>query len=226
MIQIQFDVQVGFDLRQIATEMGVRLVLFEFRLPAFFHLIDVFVDVVERAVFFEQGNGGLFTNARHAGDVIGLVADDGFVIHDLRGQHAKFFEDILILDVILVIAREIHDRTLVDKLQQIAVAGDDLDAESLFVGDVRHRAEHIICLEAFHFEAWNIERIHHLTDSFDLRAQVVGHFFAGGFIFREKFVAEGLADIERHREVFRLFLLEDAEQFARKAINSRCGFAF
>ena len=40
------------------------------------------------------------------------------------------------------------------------------------------------------------------------------------------FIAKGFAHIESHRKIFGLFLFENADQFARKAVNARSGFAF
>ncbi len=85
--------------------------------------------------------------------------------------------------------------------------------------------EHIIGFEAFHLEARDVEGIHHLADALDLRAQVIGHLGACGFVFGENLVAEGLAGIEGHRQVIGFFLLEDAQEFAGKAINARGRFA-
>src|SRR6185295_2143309 len=104
-----------------------------------------------------------------AGDIIGFVADKRLVIYDLLGGHTEFFDHIFIFNIVLVIAREIYDRALVYELQQIAVAGDDLDTESLFGGDARDGTQNIVSLEAFHFKAWNIEGIHHFPYALDLR---------------------------------------------------------
>ena len=56
--------------------------------------------------------------------------------------------------------------------------------------------------------------------------RVLGHLGAGGFIVGENLVPEGLAGVESYGQVIRLFLLENAQQFAGKAVDSRGRFAF
>jgi hypothetical protein len=82
-LKVQADVDIGLDLRQFIAHVGLVFVLLELGLPAVLDLIDVGVDVVESAEFLEQRDGRLFTNAGHARDVIGLVADQRLVIHNL-----------------------------------------------------------------------------------------------------------------------------------------------
>ncbi len=227
LLKVQFDRQVGTDGRQVAAQIGQVAPLFQFGPPAIFHLVEMGIDAVERAELVEQVEGGLFAHARHAGDVVGCVADEGFVIHHLLRADAELAGLYVFgRDVGLVIARHVDGGAFVDELQQVAVAGDDLDSQSLRGREFCHRAEHIVGLVAFHFEARDIERIHHLPNALNLYAQVVGHLFARGFVFGVEFVAEGLAGIERDRQVFGLFLLEDADEFAGKAVCSRGGLAF
>ncbi len=224
--QIQFDLEISFDLRQIAAEIGIGFVGFELGLPAIFDLVDVGINVIERLIFFDELNCRLFTDASHARDIIGLVTDERFVIHDMLGEYAKFFDNVLVGDEIFIVARKIDNGALAHELEQVAVAGDDLDTESLFGGDARHGAEHIVRFKAFHFQARNVERIHHFADAFDLRTQIIGHFFARAFIFREHCVAKSFAYIKSDCQVFGLFVFKDAQQLASEAINSSSGFAF
>ena len=91
---------------------------------------------------------------------------------------------------------------------------------------MRHRTEDIIGFEAFHLKAGDIKGIHQLADAVDLRAQVSRHLGAGGFISRENLIPEGFAGIEGNRQVIRFFLLENADQLARKAVGPRGRLAF
>ena len=223
-LKIQFDLQAGTNLGEITTKIGILPAGFQLGLPAIFNLIHILIDGIQGAKFFEQGNGRLFTHARHAGDVIGFIADEGFVIHHLIGTNAQFTNDILIGDVVLVIAGEVDGGAFIDQLQEVAVAGDDLNAQTLGRHRTRHRAKHIIGFIAFHLKARDVEGVHQLADTFDLRTQVFGHLGARGFIFGEELVAKGLAGIEGDGQVFGFFLLEDAHQLARKAIDARSRF--
>ncbi len=66
--------------------------------------------------------------------------------------------------------------------------------------------------------------IHHLSNAIQLRAQVIGHFFARTFIFGEDVISKGFAHIKSHGDVFGRFLFQNANQFARKAVNSGSRF--
>ena len=61
-----------------------------------------------------------------------------------------------------------------------------------------------------------MEGIDQLADALDLRAQVFGHLGAGAFVLREEVVAEGFAGIKGHRQIFRFFLLEQAQHHTGK----------
>ena len=225
MFKIEFDLEVGFDACQVAAHVGCFLARLKLTAPAILHLFKIFIDGVQCAKLVEQGNCGLFAHTLHAGDVIRGITDDGFVVHDLIGMHTQFFDHVRIGDVGLVITREIDRRAFIDQLQQIPVASDDLHAQTLFSSDLCHRAEHIIGFVTVHFEARNVEHVHHLTDALDLRTQVIGHFFARPFVLREDVITEGFAYIKSHSEVFGLFLLHHADELARKTVNASCRLA-
>ncbi len=137
----------------------------------------------------------------------------------------KFAHHVFGSDEVLVIASQVNDGARVDQLQQVAVSGDDLDAQSLFGCPSRRGPKHIVRFEAFHLQARDVECIHHQADALDLGAQVFGHLGTRGFVFGKDLVAEGLAGVKCHCQVIRLFHLQDAQQFARKTVNSRRRFA-
>ncbi len=177
--QVQLDRDIGVDGRQVAAHIGGVASLLQFRPPAVLHLVEMGIDLIQVPVFFQQPERGLLAHAGHAGDVVGVVPDHGFVIHHLLRADAELAGfHILRGQVGLVVARHVDRRALVHQLQEIAVAGDDLDAQSLRTDLARDGAEHIIRFEAFHFQARDVEGIHHLADARDLQAQVIGHFFA------------------------------------------------
>ncbi len=183
------------------------------------------VDVIQRAVFGQEAFGGLLADARHAGDVVGFIAHNGLVIHHLLGADVQFGDDVFGGDVVAVIPGQVDDDARAHQLEQVPVAGDDLDAESLPGGPVSHRAEHIVGFVAFHFEAGDVEGIHQVADPVDLRGQVLRHFGAGALVGRENFIAKSLAGVEGDGKVIGFFHLEYADQLTGEAVCSGGGFA-
>ena len=137
----------------------------------------------------------------------------------------QFGQHIFSSDVILIITSQIDDNALVDQLEQIAVAGNYFDAQTLPGSPVRGRTEHIIRFKPFHFQARDIERIHNLADALNLQAQIIRHLGAGGFIFRVNFISKSFPGVEGNRQIIRFFLFEDAQQFTDKAVCSGRRFA-
>ena len=130
------------------------------------------VDVVQRPVFCQQAFGCLFANAGHAGNVVRLVPDQGLVIHHLVGPDVEFVHHIIDRDEVLIIARQVDDGAVIDQLEQVAVARDDLYTQTLLGCPDRCGTEHIVGFISLHLEAGDIERIHHLADALHLRAQI------------------------------------------------------
>ncbi len=81
--------RIGVDLRQLTREKSnfffLDQVLFALR---FVHLVDIFVQLFHRAVFFQQLDGGLVADAGHARDVVGRIARKTEVVDDLFRRHA------------------------------------------------------------------------------------------------------------------------------------------
>ena len=140
-LQVKPDRKVGADRRQVAAEGGRVASLLQFRPPAVFHLVEVGVDFVQRLEFGEQAERGLFAHARHAGNVVGRVTDDGFVIHHLLRAHAELAGlHVCGGDEGFVVARHVDGDALIHELQEVAIAGDDLHAQPLRGGLTRNCA--------------------------------------------------------------------------------------
>ena len=185
-VQVEADLQVGYNGRQAAAEVGVVAASRQLLAHAFGQFIQVGIDALQGIVFLQQADGRLFANASHAGDVVGGIADQGLVIHHLVGAHAQVLQHIfgkIIFGIGAALAGQIHQDALVDELQQVTVAGDDLDAKALRGQLVSQAAEHIVGLVAFQLEARDIEGVYKLPDAFHLRAQVIRHLGPRGFIF-------------------------------------------
>ena len=91
-------------------------------------------DAGEVAVRGEQGRGGLLADARDAGQPVGRVAAQGREVGVLARQHAVLRDDGGVGDDLEVAhaARGVDDAHVagvVDELEQVAVAGDDVDRQ-------------------------------------------------------------------------------------------------
>ena len=56
-------------------------------------VVKVVIHPLQAAEFLDEGQRGLFPDARHAGDVVGGVPHQAFHINELPGLHAVFFKD-------------------------------------------------------------------------------------------------------------------------------------
>ncbi len=86
-----------------------------------------------------------------------------------------------------------------------------------FIGD---RTEHVICLVALRLQNRNTESLNHLADSFNLKPQIIGHFFTGGFVLGVEVIAKGATDIKGYGQILRLLLFKQAQQHRSEAIGA------
>ena len=226
--QIQGNLQVGADQGQSLAQISRLAARFQTSLHPGGQLVEVGIDLIQGVVGLQQRDGRLLAHPAYAGDVIGGVAHQGLVIYDLIGPHAQVALHLLgqvILGFGELAARQVHHHPLVDQLQQVAVAGDDLDPQAFLYRLHGDAAEDVIGLVAFQFQARNAKGVHHLADAHHLRAQVVGHFFPGSLVRREILVAEGVAPVEGYSQIIRLLLFQQAQQHAGEAKHPRGGLA-
>ena len=85
--------------------------------------------------------------------------------------------------------------------------------------------EHIIGLIALQLDAREAKGIHQLADAGHLRAQVVGHFGAGGLVIGKNLVAKGVPAVKGHSQIFGFFVFEQAQQHAGKTKHPGGRFA-
>ncbi len=178
-------------------------------------LLQPAVNFVQRAVGPQEFGGGLLADAFYAGDVIGRVAHQRFVIDQFPGGKTPLQLErrrIVIGGFGERAARQADGDFLAHQLQQIAIAAEDERVGSGFRHLAGERAEHVVGLESLGFENGDAERAHHVPDPVDLRPQVVGHLGARGFIRGEEIVAEGFAGVEGDRQVFRFFFFQQRNQ--------------
>ena len=187
------------------------------------------VNIIEGAIFLEQGHRGFFTNSPYPRDVIGGISEESLVIHHLVWEDAELLFHVLGKKVFVLVGARVgkrHHDTVGDHLEQVPVSGDDFNPQAFLVGRPDGQAaNHIVGFIVFHFYPRDTEEVHHLANAFNLLAQILRHFSPGGFVLPVKLMPESPAGIEGNRHVIRFLLFQDSYQHAGKAINARGGFA-
>jgi hypothetical protein len=175
----------------------------------------------------EKFGGGFFADSGDAGDVVGFVADEGFVVDVLFGRDAKpGFDFVGAVEAGFgqFLPGEADADVFVAELEEVAVAGGDDDFDALGGGLFGDGSQHVVGFVVVGGEDGDVEGGDDFVDAFDLVAQVVGHFFARAFVVGEEAVAEGCAHVETYGEVVGLFLFEDVEEDGGEAVGSGGGF--
>ena len=91
--KIKLDFQIGMDLCQIVTQVSRVFACFQFYLPAVLNLINILINVVECAIFLEQGNRRLFTDAGYTGDVVRFIAKN--ILH-MKPGYFRLLSDFVL----------------------------------------------------------------------------------------------------------------------------------
>ena len=190
-------------------------------------LFDLFGPLQKRvqiAVFVDQQRCGFHADAGRAGDVIDAIACERLHIdHPIRadtkflfnlfGAYAFGFHGVIHLDAT---ANELHE---------VFVRGHDRDATACIAGLHRIGGDDVVCLEAFGFDAREIEGACRRPRKRELRAQIFGRRWAVGFVFGVDIVAKGLGGmVEDHRDmggrVIAFLILDHLEKHVAKARHS------
>ncbi len=116
-------------------------------------LLRVGVNAVQTAVLSNKLHGALFADSRHAGDIIGGIAHKRLDIYHFFGRHAVYVRNALRGDDLCFVVGGKQHRDLVrNKLEAVAVAGDDIYLRAAGFELPRKRAEYIVGLVARAFD--------------------------------------------------------------------------
>ena len=205
------------DGHQLPAEIGLIFKIDQILLLLLFgDLLDPTIEVVQRAEGLDQGQGRLFADARHAGDVVGAVPGQGHGVNDLGRLDAEFFFDGSGIDMDLFQGVPDGD-PIGDQLGEILVAGDDDHREPGRGRLPGQGADEVIGLEARHFQHGDAKGRDDLLDIGDLHGHVLGHGRPVGFIFLIYLMPKGRSPgVKQHHGVSRLPLLHEFEQHAGK----------
>ena len=177
--------------------------------------------VFQRAEGVQQLHGGLFADARHAGNVVACVAHQALEVRNLLRHHAE-----ILLDFVGRVAHHVGDAApgvehaggLGDQLHGIAVAGDQQGADTRLLAAARHGAQNVVRLKRGAGQAADAHRVQALVQQIELRAQLRRGRLAARLVLGVIRVAERRAvHVKGDGQVLRLLVCDDLEQHAQEA---------
>ncbi len=181
-------------------------------------LVDPLEQPLEAAERLDQLGGGLVADPGNARDVVGRIALQGLEVDHLGRDQAVPFEDAgrVVDDRVLDTRTGRHQPGPVGhQLEHVQVPGHDRRVEPVALGLDGERPDDVVRLVARELVDGDPQSLDDLADLGELVAQVVGHPLAGRLVVREPLVTEGRAgQVERHRDVGRIDVLEPAEDDA------------
>ena len=229
---VERDRSIVANRRQILAHEGVVAVVEQLLLGAGgLDLVDVLVDLLDRAVLIEQLDGADLTHALDAGNVVRLVADQRLEVDDLDGLNlvAGAHSRRAVVGGVLALVRVVEvDRDVVgDELKDVAVQRADPGVETVGNGLIGERTEYVVGLETGFLVDRHRERLGDLAATFDLGGQILRHRFAVGLVVRVDVAAEhgGIVDVEGEGRVRRLERAEDVQERRGEAPDSAGRFA-
>ena len=183
------------DARERLREERVLLGEQQLFLLLFAHLVGRVqrgVDFIEAAEVGNQLERAFLADARHAGDVVGLVAHDGFDIHKLLGRHAVMPDERRAVEVDrLGIRRQQHRDVVPNQLERVAVAGEDVGVLARVCCGVCQRADEVVRLKALLFDNGEAHGAQHLLGGGKLLEQFGRRRAATRLVVGVHLVAEG-----------------------------------
>ena len=106
------------------------------------------------------------------------------------------------------------------QLQKIPVPGKHRDLHALLLASLRHGSQKVVRLQPGLFHGQNPHGVEHLLEDRHLLVQLLGHGLSGALISIIHFMPEGRRlDVEGHRQIIRLFLIQHLEKCIQKTKN-------
>ena len=187
-----------------------------------FHIL---VDALHRAVLLDEGEGGFFPDARHAGDVVRAIPHQGFSFNKLEGLDAVFF----------LHRRRVHGEVLgapraggcqddggvlVHQLEGIPVPGEKKGISPLLLHSLRQGTQDVVRLVPLalhHRPAQGGDKLLHHRQ---LLPQLRGHSLALGFVAVVELVAEGGGrEVEGENRLLRGQVVHQLQDDVKKAVD-------
>ena len=176
---------------------------------------EMVADVLKAGADGEDLARGLGADARHAGDVVAGIADEGLHIGPLGGRHAVLRREVGLAHQLLFPGGRVpHVDVGAQALFQVLVAADDDDG--MFRREARRqRGDAVVGLAALRDFQPDAQGPHHALDGFQLAHQVFGRGIAVGLVEGEYLVPEvGALAVLHEGEIAGALLAQDAQQHA------------
>ncbi len=218
---------IGADGAQHMAQLGVGPVLQQvFPLLGLDGLVvDVGIDAFQVPELLYQGQGGLFADALHAGDVVGRVAHQTLDLDQLQGLDAVFLPDGIRVHGDRFAAAhgaggQQHRGGVADQLQAVTVSGGQIAV--IFPGGAGggQGAQDVIGFPALGGDLPVTQVGEQLFEDGHLLGQLVGHGLPGGLVAVVHLVPEGGGpQVERHGHFIGLAAPEQGVENIQKAEN-------
>ena len=219
--------RVPADGGQIVAHPGVRLALGELADGGGLG-VDVWqpvVNDVDGGILLDEGHGGLFAHALHAGDVVRSVPHEGLQVDDVDGVEAVLLPEgvwghIFRGGLAHAGGDQLDGGVPVDELEGVLVAGDHHGGAAALTVDPGHGAQQVVGLPALQLVPADVHGVQHLFQHRHLGGQLLGHALALGLVALVDQMAEGGGlQIEGHGQPLGLFLVQQLEENVQKAEN-------
>ena len=189
------------------------------------------VDVLHAAVFREELRCADGAYALHSRDVVrGVAAKGQYVDYLSRAVDLIFLTDFLYAEDFVIrsaLAWLILEDSGLNKLTVVLIGRNHIYFEPLSRRTLRHRANHIICLETFHHQDRDTHRLHYFRERIQRIDYKLRGLGAVSFVFWVKLISEGPSrGIECHGDVCRLLSLNKFEYVFSKAEQDGGVFSF
>ena len=184
-------------------------------------VLEVRVNIFQRAELRHQGQGGLFADARHTGDIIGRIAHQALDVDELRRLHTILFADGGgVHGNRLFVGGQQNGGVVVHQLQAVPVAGGQQGGAPGGLAGGGQGAQNIVGLPALAAYLHKAQVGQQFFQYGHLLGQLLGHAVAGGFVAVVGLVAERRgAQIPGDGHSIGLVGGQQVEQYILEAVN-------
>ena len=239
MIEIQLDINVGFDFGQLArftNQLGV--VAQRFAIAFVLDLFPMLERVVDRAVILNDLHRTFWSNARRAGNVVDRISHQAQQIDELVGRHTKLLRHPGFVAPFdrrhgffsfhhLRVLSHANDQRIAHQLAHIFVIGNYDGLQALVRGLQCQRSNDVVGFKTRSAYHRNVVGFAESFDVGQLRSKIVGHLLPISFVITEGLVAESLFLRFKNRgNVFWLLILQELAQHIREDVNRLRHLAF
>ena len=182
-------------------------------------------DFIQRPILNQPFHCGLRADFLDPGHVVHAVADQGEIVHHLRGFNPELALDPRFIEIFAGHGiDQLHHR--VDELRNVLVAGGNDGQNAERFGLFRQRTDDIVGFHAFNHQQRPAQRADAIVQRFDLLDQILRHRRPIGFVLRIPIVAKGLSFcVEYAGYIIRRCLLAQLLQHAEHALDGAGWFA-